>query len=78
MPRFYLHLYDDHVVKDEEGIFLADADEARREAVRNARSIIAEQAENGRINLKHWIDIVDENGEPVLTVPFSSAVSVES
>lgn len=78
MPRFYLHLYDDLVVKDEDGIFLADADEAWREAVRSARSIIAEQALKGRINLKHWIDIVDENGEPVLTVPFSSAVSVES
>ena len=78
MPRFYLHLYDDLVVKDEDGIFLADADEAWREAVRNARSIVAEQALKGRINLKHWIDIVDENGEPVLTVPFSSAVSVES
>ncbi len=77
MPLFYFHLYDDFVVKDEEGIFAADVAAARDQAVRNARSIIAAQVMEGRLNLAHRIEIVDSNQEPMLTVPFRDAVKVE-
>lgn len=77
MPLFYLHLYDDFVAKDEEGVFAVDVAAARNQAVRNARSIIAAQVMEGRLNLAHRIEIVDSNQEPVLTVPFRDAVTVE-
>jgi hypothetical protein len=77
MPRFFFHLYDDFIVLDEEGSDLADVGAARCEAIRSARSIMAEQIIHGRLNLGHRIEVEDANGEPVLTLTFGEAVTVE-
>ena len=77
MPRFFFHLYDDFIVLDEEGSDLVDVGAARRDAIRSARSIMAEQLWHGRLNLGHRIEVEDENGEPVLTLTFADAVTVE-
>ena len=77
MPRYFFHLYEDFIVLDEEGSDLADVGAARGEAIRSARSIMAEQIGQGQLNLGHRIEVEDANGEPVLTLTFSEAVTVE-
>ena len=78
VPRFYFHLYDDLDVRDEEGIELPDLETARAQAVRCARVTFAEAAKDeGRVVLRHRIDIADEQGAVLETVQFGDAVSVE-
>jgi hypothetical protein len=79
MARYFFHLRDDLDVRDEEGVELRGADAARSYAVINARDIMCGTLQReGRITLHHRIDVEDEQGALVITVPFSDAVSVES
>ena len=78
MPRYFFHLYDDMIVLDEEGMELPGNDEAGRMALLNARSLAAATVLKGHLNLSHRIEVVDVRGEPVLTIPFSDAVKVQS
>jgi hypothetical protein len=78
MPRFFLHMRNDDVIEDREGLFLEDADQARREAIRSARDIIAEDVRHGWVRLTGAIEVADENGQPILTVPFRQAVEIEA
>jgi hypothetical protein len=77
VPRFFFHLYDDCIVLDEEGSDLVDVGAARGEAIRSARSIMAEQIGHGQLNLGHRIEVEDANGDPVLTLTFGDAVTVQ-
>lgn len=78
MPRFFFHIHNDLVARDEEGLELADAEAAVREANRGARSLAAEQVmESGRLVLHHYIDVEDMQGRLVARVTFGNAVSVE-
>ena len=45
-------------------------------ALRSARDCIAGDVKNGRIDLHYRIEVVNENGELVHTLPFSDAVEV--
>lgn len=77
MPRFYFHLRDEPDCDDEEGISLADTDAAYREALRSARSIMADEICNGRLLLNGEIEVVEESGTWRRTVPFREAVKME-
>jgi hypothetical protein len=78
MPRFYFHLYNDLVAMDEEGLELPDLAAARETAKANIRDIMAELVkEDGRVTLQHRVEIADETGAIVATVPFRDAVAVE-
>lgn len=78
MPRFLFHIYNDDEAADHEGQMLTDLDAARAVALRGARGIMAHQLEaNGHINLSHWIEIEDENGE-ITVVTFRDAVTLDS
>jgi hypothetical protein len=77
MPRYYLHMRNERTVEDAEGLFFEDAEAARNEAIRSARDILAAEVRQGRLSLKGSIEVADENGQPILTVPFREAVSVE-
>ena len=77
MPRYFFHIYDDVIVHDEEGAELPNVEAARLNAIRGARDIIAEQVRHGHFVLSHWIDVVDEQGEAVLTVTFREAVDIK-
>lgn len=77
MPRYFFHVYDDIIARDEEGVELPSLAAARLRAIRGARDIIAEQVRHGHLVLSHWIDVVDEHGEKVLTLPFREAVDVK-
>ena len=77
MPRFFFHIRDGESVEDPDGMFLPDARTARLEAVRSARDIMAEDVRRGRLSLSSLIEVTDENGEPILAVPFSEVVEIE-
>ena len=77
MPRYFFHVYDDVIAHDDEGVELPNPAAARLEALRGARSLIAEQVSRGYFVLSHWIDVVDARGEAVLTVAFRDAVDIK-
>jgi hypothetical protein len=76
VPRYFFHVYDDLISHDDEGADLPNLAAARLNALRSARSLIAEQVMHGYLVRSHWIDVVDEHGEKVLTVTFHDAVDI--
>jgi hypothetical protein len=78
VPRFFFHVYDDIVLRDEEGIELADAAAARAAALAGARAMMCDQLIKGRLSLHHRIEVEDEGGGPVLTLAFADAVQIET
>ena len=78
MPRYHFHLYNDEVTLDTEGRELANLESACAAASIEARTMAAnEVSEEGKLDLKHRIDIVDEAGNCVSTVYFRDVVQVE-
>ena len=77
MPRFFFNLRDGESIDDPDGIFLPDTRSARLEAIRNARDIMAEEVRRGHLSLTSRIEVTDENGEPILAVPFREVVEIE-
>lgn len=78
MPRFRFHLYNDVQTMDTVGRMFSDLDAARVDAISNARAIMAsELASRGEINLGHWIELEDDEGEIVI-VPFRDAITIHS
>lgn len=77
MPRYFFHVYDDVIAIDEEGMELPNVAAARLQALRGARDIVAEQVKHGYFVLSHWIDVVDDGGEAVLTLSFREAVEIK-
>ena len=78
MPRYYFHLYNDLVARDEEGRNLSGLAEARDVAVREAREMMTETLAAGHLDLSHRIDVEDETGAVVATVTFKDAVDIKS
>ena len=76
MPRYFFHVYDDVIARDDEGVELPNIEAARLNAIRGARDIIAGQVRHGHFVQSHWIDVVDENNETVLKVAFRDAVDI--
>jgi hypothetical protein len=76
VPRYFFHVFDDVIAQDEEGMELPSIEAARLNALIGARDLIAEQVKRGYFVLSHWIDVVDEQGTPVLTVTFRDAVDI--
>ena len=77
MPRYFFHLYDDVVSIDEEGSELPDVAAARELALKNARAIACQEVLEGHLSLGHRIEVEDEEGRPVLVLPFQDAVTIE-
>jgi hypothetical protein len=77
VPRYFFHVYDDVVAEDEEGAELPNLAAARLTALHGARDLMTEQVRHGYIVLSHWIDVLDEQGEKVLTVAFRDAVDIK-
>jgi hypothetical protein len=78
MPKYYFRLCDDVDCEDEEGVELPDTASAIDEAVRGARSIMADQITKGRLSLKPRIEVVDEAGSIAATVAFRDVIDLES
>jgi hypothetical protein len=77
VPRFFFHIFDDVVIRDDEGIELDDAEAARRTALAGARSLMCDQLAQGRLSLHHRIEVRDEMGDEVLNLAFGDAVRIE-
>jgi len=77
MPRYFFDLHNDIDALDPEGKELPDLEAAKREAFADARAMIqASVAEQGKIDLRHSIDVRDGSGNIVHTVRFEDAVTV--
>jgi hypothetical protein len=77
MPRYYFHIYDDIDVRDEDGIDFPDLASAERAALDGAREMMCGQVMDGRLNLRHRVEIEDEAGERLMVLPFSDAIRIE-
>lgn len=76
MPRFRFHLFNDVETVDDEGRDFPSLAAARTEAIGNARALMASDiTSKGEINLSHWIELEDEEGE-VEVVNFRDAVTI--
>ena len=76
MPRYFLHLRDgtDEIL-DPEGVEMP-AEAVNGAALIAARDCIAGDVKSGRLDLHCRIDVHDENGEIVHSLPFADAVEV--
>ena len=76
MARFFFHIYDEIVVRDDEGLDLPDVAGARAAALAGARALMCDQLKDGRLNLDHRIEVEDEAGERVLILLFADAIEI--
>lgn len=77
MPRYYLNIYNDADVLDEEGMEFPDLAAAKQEAIRGARGMMADHLLEGRpITLDHRIEIADANGTVLVKIPFRELVTI--
>jgi hypothetical protein len=78
MPRYYIHIYDDATMMDGDGFELRDLAAAKHEAIRGARSIMAEHLVAGRpLKLSHRIEIADERGKVLAVIRFRNIVTIQ-
>ena len=76
MARYFLHLMDSvDQILDPEGMEMA-ADAVPGAALLAARDCIAGDVKNGRIDLHYRIDVHDDAGKLVHSLPFADAVEV--
>ncbi len=77
MPLLWFNLSEcGTLIADEEGREVLDLDAAWAIALTAARDIMAAEVKEGRLCLSCRIDITDEAGSIVATVPFSDAVTI--
>lgn len=77
MPLYFFHVRSDgSEILDPDGVEYPDLDAARRAAVAGARSIISEEAKDGRLPLDERIDVEDGDGKILLSLSFLDAVDL--
>lgn len=77
MERYFFHLHECGThIPDDEGRDLAGIEEARSEAFRAARDVMAAEVQAGKLCLGCRIDVRDRHGSLVLTLPFSDASTI--
>jgi hypothetical protein len=72
MPRYFFHIHDSIIIRDDDGVELRDADEARNQAVITADEALRDVG--GKFwNSGEWtMHVVDENGDTVCRLRFSA------
>lgn len=74
MPRFFFHIYNGHGdTPDEIGAELDSQAEARRLALDSIRSMVAEDARRGAIDLNGRIDVQDQANNLLVSIDFTEA-----
>ena len=75
MPLYYFHVRGCLAeVGAGDGLDFPDDGAAREAAIAGARGMIAEDVVHGILNLDCHIDVTDEQGSILFTVPFASAI----
>jgi hypothetical protein len=81
MARYFFHVRDgDNLLPDDgEGQEFPNLEAVRLEAIEGARDILSEAALNGAAgSLRQQIEVTDESGRTVLTMPIGHATGTES
>jgi hypothetical protein len=77
MGRYYLHVFNDVITRDDEGMELADADAALAEARYIVGELAAESVRTeGHLVLSHKVVVEDAAGSEIGTVYFRDVISV--
>ncbi|MGZ8352808.1 MAG: DUF6894 family protein [Allosphingosinicella sp.] len=77
MPRYFFDLHNDIESRDHEGKELPNLAAAREKATASDREMICSSIQTrGSVNLDHRIDVRDETGDVVMTVPFREAFTI--
>ena len=77
MARYYFHLRDGQdVLLDPEGREIGDISQIPALALKDARSMISQDALAGKIRLDQSIDVLDMSGKVVHHLPFRDAISI--
>ena len=77
MSRYFFHLHEcGSVTLDDEGSELADLAEVRHFGLRGARGLLAAQVSEGHLYLDGRIQVVDDGGAEVMSLPFAEAVAI--
>ncbi len=77
MQRMFFHLHEcGTVTRDEEGRDLPDIESAERAAIEAAREIMCAEVARGHLCLDCHIEVVDEQGERLVFLPFADALVV--
>jgi hypothetical protein len=63
-------------VIDEEGLDLPGIDAARERGIANAREMACAEVLDGHLDLRHRIDVSDEDGKVVFTLTFRDTIDV--
>ncbi|ANK88689.1 hypothetical protein AMK01_PD00068 (plasmid) [Rhizobium sp. N6212] len=75
MPRFYFNVVSDTgMIVDPEGSELATVEDARREAVQDARALMSQAVLSGKDISARKIYICDEQGTLLLIVRFADTI----
>jgi len=78
MPLFFFHLRNsEDLITDQIGRELAGLEEARSEALVEARALIAADARTGKIDFDQRIEVEDADGSIVHVLPLARAVVVK-
>ncbi|ABC93958.1 hypothetical conserved protein (plasmid) [Rhizobium etli CFN 42] len=76
MPRFYFNVVSNTgTVVDPEGSRLATIEDARREAVQDARTLLSQAVLSGKDISARKIHICDEQATLLLIVPFADTIT---
>ncbi len=79
MPTFHLHLINSHVDADDaDGHDLPSLDAARAKAVDGIRDFLSAEVRSGTLDLRGRVDIEDETGAVLMTIPFAEAVAIKA
>ena len=77
MPCYHFNIRDGRgLTRDDEGLDLSSATDARALAIKGARSLISADALDGALDLSGQIEITDDEGDDVMTIRFRDAVRV--
>jgi hypothetical protein len=75
MPRYFFDLVGQQTITDIEGSELASLNEARSEAIEDARAIMSDAVRAGYDVTARRVEIRDEAGELLAVVPFADVLS---
>lgn len=72
MPQYFFHLRDHRErLLDPQGRFVADPDEIPGVALSEVRGLISQDVLSGEIDLRQRLEVEDEHGTVVHSLPFS-------
>ena len=78
MPRYFFHIKDEaETILDQEGSEFNNLDAVREEATESAREMMSDEVRRGHGPDGRAFVVMDEQGQTVLTFPFTDAFRAE-